>query len=72
MTETPTEFTPQFSPKFRTNVYVTGVIISFASFVVAGIALAIGSPEVAGVAGLIGTGWGGVASSFGVGYRPTK
>jgi len=66
-------FTPKFSPKFRTIIYVIGVLLSFAAFVVAGAAAALdAAPAVSIIAGLIGSGFGGVASSFGVGYRPTK
>lgn len=66
------QFTPTFSPKTRTAVYVTGLLVSFVTFVGAGIALAVHQPEIAGVLGIVGTGFGGVASGFGVGYRPTK
>jgi hypothetical protein len=66
------EYTPTFSPKTRTAVYVTGLAVSFVSAVTAGVALAMGAPEVAGIAGLVGAAFGGVASGFGVGYRPTK
>lgn len=68
----PEEFTPTFSPKTRTAVYVTGVGVAFVTFVGAGIALAVDQPVLAGILGMVGTGWGGVASSFGTKYRPTK
>lgn len=64
---------PTFSPAVRTFMYVSGVVVAFLSFVVAGAAVALDAdPAVAVIAGLIGTGWAGVASAFGVAYRPTK
>lgn len=64
---------PTFSPAVRTGVYVSGVIVAFLSFVVSGAAVALGAdPAIAVIAGLIGTGWAGVSSAFGVAYRPTK
>ena len=68
------EFAPSFSPKFRTNVYVSGVVVGFLSFVTAGAAaVTMDDPTaVITIAGLIGTGWGTVSAAFGVAYRPTR
>ena len=65
-------YTPTFSPKTRTAVYVSGLLVAFITFVGAGIALAVDQPVIAGILGLVGTGWTGVAAGFGVAYRPTK
>lgn len=73
---TPTEgtYTPTIPPVVRTVTYYAGVAIAFLAFVVSGTAaLLMEDPlAVVGISGLIGTGFGLVASSFGVAYRPTK
>lgn len=74
MTESSGSFVPTFSPKFRTNVYVAGVIVAFTSFITAGAAaVTMADPSaVVTIAGLVGSGFGALAASFGVAYRPTK
>lgn len=67
------EYTPVFSPRVRTVIYVAGVIISAVSFIVLGLGGEVGFPHwVSTLAGLIGTAYGVVASGFGVAYRPTR
>jgi len=63
---------PTFSPRVRTTVYVTGLFVAFGTFVGAAIALSVDEAELAGILGLVGTGWAGIASGFGVAYRPTR
>lgn len=66
-------YTPVFSPMVRTVVYVLGVIIGVASFIVLGIASDANWPHWVGtLAGLLGTGYGSIAAAFGVAYRPTR
>lgn len=72
--QTPQPYMPNFAPRVRTIVYVSGVIIAFLSFVAAGAAsVLMADPKaVVTIAALIGTGWSTVSLSFGVAYRPTK
>ena len=66
-------YTPVFSPMVRTVIYVLGVVISAAAFILLGLAGEVGWPHwVSTLAGLIGTAYGVVASGFGVAYRPTR
>lgn len=66
-------YTPVFSPRIRTVIYVLGVVISALAFILLGLAGEAGWPHwVSTLAGLIGTAYGVVASGFGVAYRPTK
>lgn len=66
-------YTPVFSPRVRTVIYVAGVIISAVAFIVLGLSGEVGFPHwVSTLAGLIGTAYGVVASGFGVAYRPTR
>lgn len=66
-------YTPAFSPRTRTVIYVIGVIVSALAFIIVGIAGEAGMPHWVGtLAGLIGTAYGMVSAGFGVAYRPTK
>lgn len=65
------EFKPQFGEKLRTVVYVLGVVVGFACFLLIGSYHVLGLPEAVGViSGLVGTGFASVASAFGVVYNP--
>lgn len=67
------EYTPVFSPRVRTVVYIVGVVVSALAFILLGLAGEVGWPHwVSTLAGLIGTAYGVVASGFGVAYRPTR
>lgn len=66
-------YTPVFSPRVRTIIYVVGVVVSALAFILLGLAGEVGWPHwVSTLAGLIGTAYGVVASGFGVAYRPTR
>jgi len=73
MANTNAPFVPTFTPKFRTRVYVSGVVVGAASFVTAGAAavLMVDPTAVVTIAGLVGIAWGTVSAAFGVAYRPT-
>ena len=68
------DYKPTIPAAVRTVTYYLGVAITFFAFVVSGTAaLVMEDPlVVVGVSGLIGTGFGLVAASLGVAYRPTK
>jgi hypothetical protein len=66
-------YVPKFSDTFRTVIYILGVIVAAASFIILGIAADLNLPHyVTTLAGLVGTGFGSIAAAFGVAYNPNR
>lgn len=75
MTHAATPYTPTFSPKVRTVVYVLALVLSLLTGLVVTLlitfdVLALAKGGV--IVGAVGLACGGLAGGFGVAYRPTR